>query len=217
MENLRKYGNAPFNIAVIHGGPGAPGEMAPVAKELSKTFGVLEPLQTQDSIKEQMEELKEVLEQNGVIPIKLIGWSWGAWLSYMFAAYNPSVIDKLILIGSGPFEEKYTAEIMDIRLSRLSQDEYAELEELKDSFNYPNIKNKDVLFARIVKLYDKTDSYNPIDTRPEAINVQLNIYRSVWEEAAELRGSGSNARWWQFMVTMIRIHTRELRNHCRIL
>jgi len=32
MKNLRKYGKAPFSIAAIHGGPGAPGEMAPVAR-----------------------------------------------------------------------------------------------------------------------------------------------------------------------------------------
>jgi hypothetical protein len=35
MKNLRIYGKAPFNVAVIHGGPGAVGEMAPVARELS--------------------------------------------------------------------------------------------------------------------------------------------------------------------------------------
>ena len=46
MKNPRLYGSAPFNIAVIHGGPGAPGEMAPVARELSSLRGVLEPLQT---------------------------------------------------------------------------------------------------------------------------------------------------------------------------
>jgi hypothetical protein len=33
MNNLRKYGIGPFSVAVIHGGPGASGSMAPVAKE----------------------------------------------------------------------------------------------------------------------------------------------------------------------------------------
>ncbi len=46
MENLRKYGNPPFIAALIHGGPGSPGEMAPVARELSTGRGILEPLQT---------------------------------------------------------------------------------------------------------------------------------------------------------------------------
>jgi hypothetical protein len=46
MDNLRKYGREPYTLALIHGGPGAPGEMAPVARELSRAYGVLEPLQT---------------------------------------------------------------------------------------------------------------------------------------------------------------------------
>jgi len=41
MKNLRKYGHKPFVVAVIHGGPGAPGEIAPVARELSSIRGVL--------------------------------------------------------------------------------------------------------------------------------------------------------------------------------
>jgi len=44
MDTLRKYGKEPFSIAVIHGGPGAGGEMAPVARELSSHWGVLEPI-----------------------------------------------------------------------------------------------------------------------------------------------------------------------------
>jgi len=44
MQNFREYGKAPFKTAVIHGGPGGSGEMAPVARELSSTRGILEPL-----------------------------------------------------------------------------------------------------------------------------------------------------------------------------
>ena len=47
MKNLRVYGKAPYSVAVIHGGPGAPGSIAPVASELSKDIGVLEPLQAE--------------------------------------------------------------------------------------------------------------------------------------------------------------------------
>ena len=55
MENLRIYGRKPYAIAVVHGGPGAPGSIAPVARELSKDMGVLEPLQTKDSLEGQIE------------------------------------------------------------------------------------------------------------------------------------------------------------------
>lgn len=50
MENLRIYGQSPFTLAVIHGGPGAGGEMAPVARELASARGVLEPIQTATSL-----------------------------------------------------------------------------------------------------------------------------------------------------------------------
>ncbi len=107
MINIRKYGNPPFSVAVIHGGPGAPGEMAPVARELSSRWGVLEPLQTQASIDGQIEELKTVLEQNANLPVTLIGWSWGSFLSYIFASKYPSYVKKLILVSSGPFDATY--------------------------------------------------------------------------------------------------------------
>jgi len=61
MENLRKYGDAPYNVVVIHGGPGAPGEMLPVAEKLSSDYGILEPFQTKNSIEGQVNELKFIL------------------------------------------------------------------------------------------------------------------------------------------------------------
>ena len=60
MQNPRIYGENPYGIAVIHGGPGAPGSMAPVARELSKICGTVEPLQTQNTLDEQVEELKRI-------------------------------------------------------------------------------------------------------------------------------------------------------------
>lgn len=46
--DVRTHGKPPFRVAVLHGGPGAPGYMAPVARALSVTAGVIEPLQTAD-------------------------------------------------------------------------------------------------------------------------------------------------------------------------
>ncbi len=80
MDNLRFYGSPPFRVAVLHGGPGAPGEMAPVAQELAHERGVLEPLQTAETVDGQVEELRAVLETHANLPVTLIGWSWGAWL-----------------------------------------------------------------------------------------------------------------------------------------
>jgi pimeloyl-ACP methyl ester carboxylesterase len=106
LNKLRKYGKAPFKVAVIHGGPGAGGEMAPVARELSSAWGILEPIQTATSLEGQVEELRTVLESDGDLPVTLIGFSWGAWLSFIVTAAHPSIAQKLILVGSGPYEER---------------------------------------------------------------------------------------------------------------
>ncbi|AKB28050.1 hypothetical protein MSSAC_1678 [Methanosarcina siciliae C2J] len=54
MENLRKYRNLLFAIAFTHGGPGASGEMAYVARKLSALRGVLDLLQTKTTLEGQV-------------------------------------------------------------------------------------------------------------------------------------------------------------------
>ncbi len=56
MSPVRKWGPGPYTVAVIHGGPGAPGEMATVAREISTVKGVLEPLQTETTLEGQVRE-----------------------------------------------------------------------------------------------------------------------------------------------------------------
>ncbi|MGB2768190.1 MAG: alpha/beta hydrolase [Candidatus Zixiibacteriota bacterium] len=190
MASLRTYGKAPFRVAVIHGGPGAAGEMAPVARELASGWGVLEPLQTKASVEGQIEELRTVLQENGDPPVFLVGFSWGAWLSYLVAAHYPSLVKKVILVGSGPFEEKYVAGIETTRLSRLTEEERAEVESLYDILDDPSAPEKGEAFARFGALFSKADAYDPIKHESEAIDYRPDIFQSVWKEAAELRRSG---------------------------
>lgn len=205
MENLRIYGRAPFKVAVLHGGPGAPGEMAPVAKELARFCGILEPLQTKDSINGQIQELKEIIEQHGELPITLIGWSWGAWLGWIFAARYPALVKKLILVGSGPFEEHYTKQLRETRLSRLTPEEQIQRQQVFD----PQASNKDELFARLEKLTKKTDTYAalPLSLEGEKIKPQFAIYNGVWPEAAALRKSGELLTYGKLILCpVIAIH-----------
>lgn len=190
MENLRKYGHEPFKVAVIHGGPGAPGEVAPVARELSSEMGVLEPLQTATTVEEQIQELRAILENNGRISVTLIGFSWGSILSFIFAAQYPSLVRKLILVASGVFEEKYAVNIMKTRLSRLSDKERTEALLLMKTLENVAIADKDMPMARLGELMFKADSYNPSPYNSEILECQYDIYQSVWEQAIELRSRG---------------------------
>ena len=190
MRNLRTYGKPPFFVAVIHGGPGAAGEMAPVAQKLSSDRGVLEPLQTKSTLEGQINELKNVLEKNADLPVTLIGFSWGAWLSFIFTAQYPAFVRKLILIGSGPFEEKYAGEIENTRLSRLTAEERIEVESLFRIVENTKAENKSLAFARIGELFSKADACDPIEQKSEEIKVRFDVFQNVWKEAAELRRSG---------------------------
>jgi pimeloyl-ACP methyl ester carboxylesterase len=190
MKNLRKYGSPPFSLAILHGGPGAAGEMAPVAQRLSSRCGVLEPLQTANTIDGQVQELKLVLEMEGTIPITLIGWSWGAWLGFIFSAQYPSFVKKLILAGSGPFEEKFARNITKTRLSRLNEQERAEAFTLMKILADPTSADKDSLMTRLGKLITKADSFNLLPHDTGILECNYDIYLSVWRQAEKLRNSG---------------------------
>ena len=164
--------------------------MAPVANELSSVGGVLEPLQTADSIEGQIKELGNLLERSGNLPVSLIGFSWGALLAFIFAARFPSYVKKLILLSSGAFEEKYAERIMDARLSRLTGGERIELNALIDILNDPASPDKDSVLARLGRLMSKTDAYRPVPGGDENLEVRYSIYQSVWREAQDLRRSG---------------------------
>jgi len=191
MDKLKKYGEEPYRVAVIHGGPGAGGEMAPVAEELSKKYGVIEPIQTAMSVKGQTDELKDQLIDSADFPITIIGYSWGAWLSYIFAATYPKLIKKLILVSSGPFEDSYVKGIRDTRFSRLEQKDQDEVNFLLKALDKPIVRDKNKVFARIGKLMARADNFEPVDEEPQGLIIRADIYRNVWREADKMRKSGA--------------------------
>ncbi len=137
-----------------------------------------------------MLELKAVLENNGDLPVTLIGFSWGAMLSFMLAARYSSFVRKLILIGSGPFEEQYAATIMDTRLSRLGGEEREEVLSLMQTLEAPGTKDKNTHMARLGQLISRADSFDPLLQDNDVLECQYDIFESVWEQARELRSSG---------------------------
>lgn len=190
MLNPIKYSRAPFSAVLLHGGPGAAGEMTPVALELSQHVGVLEPLQTKHTIGEQVQELHDILISNTDVPVYLVGYSWGAWLGWIFAATHPELVKKLILVSSGPFETKYVQQMNDTRAARFSEEDKKKLAELQKLFESPDIKNKDPLFEEFGAIFSKADSYSPLKHDSADMKIDFDIYNSIWPEAAELRKGG---------------------------
>jgi len=191
---IRKYGTVPYKAAVIHGGPCAFGSVACVANELSKTFGIIEPIQTKQTIPELITELHEQILSVSKNPMTLIGHSWGAWLIILFAKEHQEMVNQLVLVGCGPFKEKYLDLIMERRLNNLSKEE-GEL--LVKSLQQLNGSDKDAALGTLGRLADKADNYDVIDVKKdiEEINDDFaanrgEMFASLMSQVGEMRGNG---------------------------
>ena len=107
---VREYGTAGPLVLVLHGGPGAPGYMAPVARGLSKEFRVLEPFQRGSggeplTVGRHVSDLHEVVGSHSPgARVALVGHSWGAMLALAYAAAHPGLVTALALVGCGTFD-----------------------------------------------------------------------------------------------------------------
>jgi len=184
---VRKYGRPTFRVAVLHGGPGAPGYMAPVARELGRSRGVLEPLQSADSLVGQIEELARQLETNGDLPITLIGSSWGAVLALFLAADKSEMVEKLILVGCAVFDAASSASIEQRRLDRLDQKTRQRYEDVVVRLEQAPPEKRKQIAEEWGDIFLKTDIYDPLTTDLEVIEVQYDLFKKVWSDFVELR------------------------------
>lgn len=190
MQNLRKYGNPPYSVVLVHGGPGAAGTMEEVAKKISGKKGVIEAIQTRYSIDSLLVELSEVVSLHGLPPLTLIGHSWGAWLSILFASKYPEQVKKLILIAAAPLEEKFASKITETRLERLDDKEREALFRLLKQINIAPQNQKDLIFLDIAAFMRKADAFQPENISYGKETLDYKMYESVWAEAETKRSSG---------------------------
>lgn len=187
----RCHGDPPYRVAVIHGGPGAAGEMAPVARVLARRRGILEPIQTAASVDGQVDELRETLIRWGDLPAVLVGFSWGAWLSFILAARCPGLVRKLILVSSGPFRDGYAAGLDATRMERLTEGDREAFRAARAALSQGTAEERDAALARLGKLATRADAYDPLpESTGEAVVPDAAVFERVWSDAAELRRSG---------------------------
>ncbi|MBD3297494.1 MAG: alpha/beta fold hydrolase [candidate division Zixibacteria bacterium] len=206
MSEDRFHGQAPYRIIAVHGGPGACGELAPVASELSQNLSVIETLHTKPTIRGQINELKRAVEAEATIPVILVGHSWGAWLSLMFAAEYTDRVSKLILIGSAPFAPEYAEQIGATRLSRMSEDERDEFFRLERAMEDHEAVGKTEEFQRLARLVTRSDAYEPVDEAVDSrdVDYRVDVFQSVWPAARRMRQNGEILEYLQRVECPIR-------------
>ena len=84
----RLYGAPPYKTMILHGGPGAIGDVSELCLYISDFQSVLEPLMIEKSLQKQIDLLKEELSS----PVNLVGYSWGAIMAILLANTYPELI-----------------------------------------------------------------------------------------------------------------------------
>jgi pimeloyl-ACP methyl ester carboxylesterase len=137
MLFVREYGSSGPTIVVVHGGPGASGHMAPVARELADTYRVVEPFQRRSgserlTVATHVADLREVIKfyAAGSRPA-LLEASWGAMLALAYAAAHPGSSGPLILVGCGTFHLVARAELQSTVEQRMTDGIRARLKEVE--------------------------------------------------------------------------------------
>lgn len=121
------------------------------------------------------------------VPMTLIGYSWGAWLGFLFASKYPELLSKLILVSAGVIESKYNPDLMNTRLKRLNQHDRKEAKRLFSIIQSDSSNNK--VLSQFGKLMTIADSscYCPSDV--ESVIVNMSTHQAIWAEATRLRNS----------------------------
>lgn len=177
LTNCREYGCLPFRAIVVHGGPGAPGCCAGICRGLADNYGILEYLQTKNTIDGLLEELQGIILYYQLKNTILIGHSWGAWLSYIFAAKYPQYVSKLIMVSCGPFEASY----------------YPQLVERRSAKNMSKEQEEDI---RAANLYTDDIKFNPDhycllpNIKRDMIAFNEVQFKLLMDEVVPMRASG---------------------------
>ena len=108
---VRRYGQDGPLVLVLHGGPAAVGDAAPIAKGISRSFRAVEPWQrgsgsTQLTVARHIADLNELAtELGGNSSVAIVGHSWGAMLALCYAARYPNKVGPIVLVGCGTFDQ----------------------------------------------------------------------------------------------------------------
>ncbi len=191
MQGYRIYGQPPRKIVILHGGPGASGEMRPVAKQLQNIAGVLEPLQQAKTIEQQLTNLDNNIKKHTSAPVILIGWSFGALLAIFYAAIYQKTVKKMVLISTPPLEETYSKNIMKKRRIRMNQHQQKEMQTLMDLLNDPHTNCKDNILKKLGKLFTEIDNKNPEPSEYTDVECNFETHSALWNEMTTLRSRGT--------------------------
>lgn len=189
---IRKYGHGNDVLVLVHGGPGGAGSLSCMAKQYAE-FGegklyVLEPWQSAETVWGQVEELYEQIRSCTDGKVTLLGHSWGAWIVTLFASRYSDLLKSVVLMGSGPFDDRYIPLMKEKRERFFQGKQREEFDKLTQELIQKDVINKQEKFAKLASI-SHGDDYDVIEEHNDCIP-DGEIYNSVWPEGAKMRTNG---------------------------
>lgn len=198
MIHVRTHGTTGPLVIVLHGGPAAVGEAAPIARGLADRFRVLEPWQ-RGSGREPLTVARHIADLHEVIvssttesapeesPAAIVGESWGAMLALAYTAAHPKHAGRLALIGCGTFDTRARARMKATLEARTTDELRHHLEGLRHAIPDPGQRLQQEYEAR-QSLYD----YAPLPPEPdeELPPFDLRAHTETWQDMLRLQAEG---------------------------
>jgi pimeloyl-ACP methyl ester carboxylesterase len=188
----REYGSAGPVVVLLHGGPGAAGYLAPVARELAGSFRVLEPFQRGSggeplTVARHVQDLHELIQSRCAgTPPAVVGHSWGAMLALAYAAAHLRSAACLVLVGCGTFDLEARQRFRTLIEERTDGALRQRLEGVSREIADPD----EQLRARadlLLPIY----SCELIEARMEAEVCDARAHRETWDDMLRLQAEGA--------------------------
>ena len=187
----RYHGNRGTTVALLHGGPGAPGSLLPLAEAMKGRFRLLEPFQRGSgglplSVQRHVEDFHElVTETCGGLPVAVIGHSWGAMLGLAVAVAYPDDIRSLVLVGCGTFDPASRMEMKKTLENRMGEDVMEEIRALERETRDPGERMR-----RYVELTGRFYSFDP-EGSWDPLSFDARAFEESWADMLRLQEEGA--------------------------
>ena len=179
-------------MAVLHGGPGAPGSAASLAQDLAHWFMVLEPWQRRSG-EPALTVAQHVADLDAVFPdgAALVGHSWGAMLALSYAAARPGRARSLALVGCGTYDPAAREAFHRALGARLSEEDRRHLDELTGLAEAAaSDAELDRRLGRVRDFMEEAMSYERIPEPGDAVEVDGRGHHETWEDVLRLQAEG---------------------------
>lgn len=207
IPHVRSYGATGAWLTLLHGGPGAPGHLAPVARALADAFRILEPFERRSggpplTVALHVSDVEATIRRHaGTEPTALLGFSSGAVTALAFAAAHAGRVSQVILVAAATMDPRSREEFraaLDARLNAAARRELYRASTVADSDERLRIQRDATAPAYFV---------DPFSTETEEVWYDGAGHDQTWSDVVRLQATGRHpADFATIRVPVLMIH-----------